>query len=455
MTDDFENRLRDMMRAQSTQAPDDYPVVQRVLHDTARRPATQPHNPKWRTWAVPLVAAGAVAAVAATVVGVENFRPSAHHTVGVGNTGTPTVTSQLPTQPDLTATHTTSPPSTPPNANALGLTNFRISDLTWVGTDGWALGSADCLKGVGSCIAMARTTDGTNWTSMAPPPANLADIGCATVCVEHVRFATDQIGYVYGSSAFFMTADGGRKWTADAGAVGNQTLALETLEGNVIRVQTTCLPGCDVTVSTAPLGSSQWTARTLPGTQPSMVSGATLVRVAGSAYLDVYGHIAGGAQNATSTLFISHDAGATWTNKGEPCPQTGGGAAGAEVDSTAIAAGGGSFAVLCTPRGTTTGIVYLSSDAGGSYRKAQSDVADTATGPIAVTGHTLLLSAADDLFRSTNQGDTWTGAHQPAFGGARWLGFESLNDARMVSHDGSTIWTTHDAGAHWSPTTFP
>jgi hypothetical protein len=40
-------------------------------------------------------------------------------------------------------------------------------------------------------------------------------------------------------------------------------------------------------------------------------------------------------------------------------------------------------------------------------------------------------------------------------GSARWLGFESLTDARVVDDLGTTIWTTHDAGATWKPYTFP
>ena len=49
--------------------------------------------------------------------------------------------------------------------------------------------------------------------------------GCATRCVQHIRFATDQIGYAFGPHALLMTTDGGLDWTPQSGGAD----ALETL----------------------------------------------------------------------------------------------------------------------------------------------------------------------------------------------------------------------------------
>ncbi|MDT4938162.1 MAG: Sortilin, neurotensin receptor 3 [Pseudonocardiales bacterium] len=442
MTDhDFEERLRATLSAQATHAPDHHPVVQQVLHDVEVRRARP--VPRWRAWTVPLVAAGAVAAVAAAVVGVENFHPSAHHAPPATQvTPPPTIsTAPAPTSPAprSTATHPVVP-------NTLGLTNFTVSDLTWVGPDsGWALGTADCLRSTGTCVAMARTTDGKTWHSVPNPPVNIGNVnGCAAPCATEVRFANDQIGYVFGLSTFFMTTDGGASWHRQPGGAS----ALETLDGNVIRVSTSCSPGCPYLVQTAPIGTTSWATRALPGSQPNMATGAVLVRVAGSSYLDVFGHVSGGASNATSVFFISNDGGATWVDKGEPCPQTGGGTAGNEVDSTRIAAGGSSLAMICTPRGSTTSFAIVSSDGGMAYRRGAGLLAGA--GQLAVSGPTLLAGTTTGLYRSTDSGDTWHQVDVPGLGSPRWLGFETPAEGRVVSADGSTIWTTRDAGAHWS-----
>ena len=105
---------------------------------------------------------------------------------------------------------------------------------------------------------MVRTTDGgVTWHGMKPPPsANVPMLVCEDPCIQDIRFATDQIGYAYGPSAFFMTTDGGVTWQRAPGGAD----ALETLDGNVIRVVDQvgggCVPGCDYNVETAPIGST-------------------------------------------------------------------------------------------------------------------------------------------------------------------------------------------------------
>src|SRR5437763_460477 len=82
---------------------------------------------------VPLVAAGAVAAVAGALVGVQHYRPSAHDHIAPGTDGTSTSASVSVSVSQLPLQVPTSPPtsSTAPPANALGLTHFVVSDLTW------------------------------------------------------------------------------------------------------------------------------------------------------------------------------------------------------------------------------------------------------------------------------------------------------------------------------------
>jgi hypothetical protein len=186
-----------------------------------------------------------------------------------------------------------------------------------------------------------------------------------------------------------------------------------------------------------------------------METGISLARVQGHAYLEVYGHPAGGAGSATSALFVSTDDGATWSNQGEPCPQTGGGAAGNEVDSTAMAAGGGWLVLVCTPRGSDSSFVISSGDLGADFHTGLHTLSNAGNLPIAVAPHAVLVVTTDGMYRSTDVGDTWHQVDVARLGSARWLGFESLTDARVVDDLGTTIWTTHDAGATWKPYTFP
>ncbi|HLY33573.1 MAG TPA: hypothetical protein VKQ07_03505 [Jatrophihabitantaceae bacterium] len=452
--DDFEERLRATLVAHAARAPESPRVERRVLDDVLidRTPRTS----RWRTWGVPLAAAVAVATVAATVVGVQHYHPSAsrHVTPPAGSvTAAPSLTpsvSNPATQPASTASVASLLP------RAVGINQFTVDDMTWVGSQGWAWGSAKCLEPTlgqgGLCPAMVHTSDdGANWTSMAGPPANVSLLTCDDPCVQSIRFATDRIGYAFSSTALFMTRDGGATWQRLPGGA----VALETLDNNVIRVNTPCFPGCPLTVQTAQLGSTTWTTRTLPGSIPGMDSGVSLVRVSGAAYLAVYGHPAGGAGSATSALFISTDDGMSWTNHGEPCPQTGGGAAGNEVDTTAIAAGGGWLVAVCTPRGGANSFVISSGNGGADWHTGTNTLTGAGNLPIAVAPHAVLVVTTDGLYRSTDVGDTWQKVDVPRLGSARWLGFESLTDGRVVNDLGDTIWTTRDAGATWKAFTFP
>lgn len=449
---DLEIQLRASLAARAADAPDDHAVVQQVFRDVDAH-ATSPrptHPSRWRNWTIPVVAAGAVAAAAVIVVAVQNVHTSGHHGAPVATHAGPT--SAPVTNPAPSGSVSATTPATPSTAVGTrpGVTHFQATDLSFVGTEAWALGTADCTTGPGSgCAALLHSTNsGVTWQVINNPPANVPQAGtCNDPCVRNIRFATDKIGYAYGLNVFFMTTDGGTTWQSQPGGA----LALETLDGNVIRVDTGCLPGCPVTVETAPIASVSWTKRALPGTMPS--DGASLERVASNAYLIFYGHVAGGAQNATSVLFVSHDDGATWVNNGEPCPADAShAAAGGEVDSTAIAAAPNTFAVLCTSRGTVVAHVLTSSGT-GNYRTGSASL--SAAELLAASGQVLLADTSTGLYRSTDRGDSWQQVNEPMLGAARWLGFETTTDARVIDSTGTTVWTTHNAGASWTSLKLP
>jgi photosystem II stability/assembly factor-like uncharacterized protein len=446
--DPLTEALRDSLHRHAAEAPDGTFLVERILATAERAPdlpAGRCRN--WRTWTLPLIAAGAVAAVVGSVVGIASLQnqasPTQPGTAPATVLQTPPPTQQVTSTPAPTTPVTTSTPPPVPT----GLSDVRIADLTFVGDDtGWALGSADCLSGTGRCTALWRTSDGHTWTSMAGAAFNTPGVqGCADPCVHNIRFANDRIGYAFGPSAFFLTTDGGASWQQLSGGA----IALETLDDNVIRVtspHTGCPSWCDVAVETAAVGSNDWTPAALGDVVPGY--GVQLVRGnGGDAYLLFPGHRAGGGAGM-SVLYRSTDSGRSWSAGPEPCPQRG-----QEVDSVSIAAGAdGRVSVLCATRQAPNRFDVASSDDAGATFTAQPGRIASKVFPSLLTGDaaTVLVAAGNGMARSTDGGASWQQV-DGVTGDIGWVGFESQTVGRAVSADGSTIWTTRDGGISWRP----
>jgi photosystem II stability/assembly factor-like uncharacterized protein len=335
--------------------------------------------------------------------------------------------------PDVTASSTRPAPKI---VVARRLHDVRVVDATFVGPeDGWLLATADCAGGSGTCTAMLRTSDGgAHWTDTAPPPADVPGVGdCADPCVEHLRFATTQIGYAFGPGFLFMTTDGGTHWTKQLGGAE----ALEALDGNVIRVRPViagCTLGCTYSVETSLIGSTRWRPR-----QQVTAYQLALVRGGHDAYVLTLPHTSG---NAVNVLYRSTDDGRSWSVAADPCARDG-----EQIYTSAIAAGsGGDLSVLC-PFGPDQSFVAVSTDRGSSFT-ARGTLPGSGADEIAGDPGTVLLAAGDGLWghatgavRSTDGGVSWQ--RVPGINGRiEWLGFESATVGHIVSADGRTIWTT-------------
>ncbi|HEV7204065.1 MAG TPA: hypothetical protein VGN18_05605 [Jatrophihabitans sp.] len=451
---DLELALRRSLYEQSGQAPAAGPLAERIVA-AVDRPiayvAPPRRQPAWRTWALPLLAAGAAAAVVGAVAVVQSQKPEA----GVPAIDSPTTSAHASSSPPAAPTHASTPPtSTTPSgtgAAARGrgtLSNLRLLDVTFDGADdGWALASSTCLTGPGRCTALLRTTDGTTWTSVASTPFNVAGVnGCAAPCVQHLRFATSQIGYAYGSQALFVTTDGAKTWHGQTGGAE----ALETLDGNVIRVVSGgsgCPGPCHVGIERSAIGSSTWTAATLP--TDVNVAGLAFARGGSAAYLLAERNPAGGANNATATLYASTDDGATWHAEGEPCPQVGG-----EVDSHDVAAASGTrLTVLCTVRDAGQRTFVATSTDGGRTATAAGGTIPVAADHLAGDPRTVLAAGGDRLAVSRDGGATWTTIPKVS-GPITFVGFESATIGRVIGDNGQSLWTTRDGGLTWQRAAF-
>ncbi len=472
--DPITDALRASLARHAAEAPTGDRLAEQIIAATDRAPARlpSPRRRGWRTWALPLVAAGAVGAVVTAVVGIENFHSSADKSPAAGSPTAPLTASVSAPVIAPPATSSGPPASTSP-AYGADLHDVRVLDLTFGGTDlGWALASADCVQGPGRCTALLRTSDGKSWRSMPGAAFNVEGVkGCADPCVEHLRFANDQVGYAYGPSALFMTTNGGASWTRQPGLGAD---ALESLDGNVImygfrRGSGSCAGGCPV-IQRSSIGSTTWMPIDLPG-------GADVLQ-AGSVSLARAGHLAmilasrydpAKGYGQTATLYRSTDDGVTWHRSGDqygdPCP-----AIGVGYSNTAVAmtvGGDGSVVVACVGRDKAPtvfgGSTITSTDGGKTF------VEPNATGKL---GPAHLVGAADASHQfiyaavSGNPGETRAGLYASAgplpwnavpqiTGEVTFIGFESTRVGRVVADAGRTIWTTRDAGSTWSPTVFP
>jgi photosystem II stability/assembly factor-like uncharacterized protein len=456
---DLETELRATLAERAKEAPRGGRLAERILTEvSAPVPVLRPRR-TWRTWSLPLLAAAAVASIVATVVGIDHMHSTAagHTKIGV-STDSGSISngpsgsvhpSPTPHPSKTTAPHVVPPPASDP----AGVTGFRVMDLTFVGLkDGWAIGTANCLGGPGLCTAMFRTTDGQSWTSMPGEKFNvpMPNDSCNAPCVEHIRFATASIGYAYGPTTLFMTTDGGASWHRQPGGGAE---ALETFNGNVIRVvspHTGCPGPCDISVKTAPVGSSTWTDVSLGSGQINAV-GIQLTRSGSDAYILLTQNPAGGAQNETSTIYVSHDNGASWTARSEPCPNQSG-----EVDTIAIAASPGGVTIVCEPRGGgSASFVEVSTDGAKNFTRTTGMV--PSVNPVQLTGDPatvmLLGGLGIETYQSTDGGAHWT-AHDHKLRNAQWIGFESRSLGRLVNNAGRTIWTTRDGGHTWTSFSF-
>lgn len=473
MTDDLDPRLRAELRAWADEAPPASALTARIVHGAGQTPPrTRP------AWLLPAIAACIVfLVVGGTVGGIALVRHhSAHPQTPVTTVGTtPPAPSPIPSAPNSpsaspTSTPTTAPPpSTPvPAVGPVGgpvPAGFVAHDLTFVSTtEGWALGTAPCATA--PCTSLVRTVDGgRTWVGIRPPVVGLSGVdSCVSVaCVDHVRFATPLVGYLFGLSVTYLTTDGGTTWTRLSGG----TFTLEIANGTALRATspggTACLPGCPVTVLRSTVGSTVWTpVLNLSSGQVGTDTGVQLARTGHAAYLAVYGHTSGGAQAAHTGLWVSLDDGLTWTARGEPCPQAG---TAVEIDATALTtADDGSVTVLCTVRSGGNSAVAVSVDGGRTFHAGKAlDRIEIAVGSASSSVPLLVgsVNGQEALVRSTDGGANWLvvaqagtaptgGTQQPGF-----LGFESATTGRWVAAAyPHTVWTTTDAGATWTPYTF-
>jgi photosystem II stability/assembly factor-like uncharacterized protein len=340
---------------------------------------------------------------------------------------------------------------------------------------GWALSAVPCVQGL--CARIAHTVNGgQSWTALPDPPAYLSASSAATYCrhrpcVDHLRFATASIGYLFGPS-LLITRDGGRIWTRVASP---PVESLEPGPGAVVRVvykHDGCPGPCERTVEAAPAGSEDWTVLLANLTAPSDAVSAQVIRAgAGVIYVPIYGNRAAGAGTQQAVIYRTLDGGHSWARLADPC----GGEGAALRDAISIAAAPGGFlAALCTTRTISTyGYSVVSSTDSGARWGARRPVPVSpgfspdliaAGGPAAMIISNSPAAGSGEytyqLILSADGGKIWSSVASdpqqldPNAPYATYLGFQDQLVGRWFGYP-HAVWTTTDGGRHWTRQSFP
>jgi photosystem II stability/assembly factor-like uncharacterized protein len=334
-------------------------------------------------------------------------------------------------------TTTTSLPRTvnrpaPVPANVPALAGFHPKSVSFVSQQqGFLLGTTAAAPAV-----LATTTDaGRTWSHLATLPSSAKGAG--------VRFATSQVGFLFGPT-YAVTTDGGRSWATQRSP--GYITDLETMDGHVYALVAPCARCRKVTLYAATTAAP---ALHRVAAVPPLVGDAVSVSVyKNSAYL--LDTVKGGTGTVWSTLD-----GARWSQQTSPCGTTMGLVT--QWSDTGVAA---ACDVRLFGAGKESKQVFVSTD-------GARDWTPLATPPTKV-GYINSVSASgpdnvvvgDDqsgLDVTTDGGTSWSLRGPSMSDGASFVGFISATRVVALPQDGSDAFftTSYDAGRTWVTTPFP
>jgi hypothetical protein len=402
-----------------------------------------------------LLAAAAVVAGVAGCGSAGGQAPATGSSSGAGGS-TPARSASISPSPSPAAPGTTA--GTQPQGGPVPV-GFAATSVTFVSPDeAFVLGTAPCAQA--PCTSIVRTLDrGASWIGLPAPvvPVGEPAISSAPV-VWGIRFATPEIGFVFGDG-LWQTTDGGEHWTRDPAAPHGSILSLAIVQGQVLVLTARCTAGgCEKTglLSRRPLGGGPWAAVIRP-TIGNLIDPDDLIDTQAGVAAVVVGN----------DVLVTPDGGLTYTLHRVPCAPLSG------LPSVAVTSATGGLVALCTDQGYTGHTIkqiFVSDDDGASWTQAGAPSPDGDGGTLAASpaGNVAIAtaSAASWLFYSADGGMTWRIVNEQLDGGAGWadLGFTTDTDGVVVRgpavNDGNTqqrpgqLFLTSDGGAAWYQVTF-
>ena len=310
-------------------------------------------------------------------------------------------------------------------------------DLLDVAT-GWVL-LTDCLNPAAVCnLSVSTTTDGgVSWTKPAPVSSFNGQNGNAP---RTIRFVDDQNGFVYGGSAAYVTHDGGRTWR-DAGIKATFFYGFVSGGGLAWAVTYPCSKGtvCPFEVRSSVDGGRTWShAYQLP---PNFDP------------LDIVGFRNGLVMSKLppGALLMTTDGGQTWRSINGPCSAT--------TFTTKLATvDGRELWYLCVAFPDTSGnaekALFVSEDAGETWTRRATSVNGGTLPAFSyptwfVTNQpgVAFMNPINLTLATRDGGVTWKPIPE-AVGGFVVLHFAG-RDTGWALDAASSLWETTDGGQTW------
>jgi photosystem II stability/assembly factor-like uncharacterized protein len=385
-------------------------------------PPRGPRGPRRRSEALAFLAAAAVAAavVAIIVLNVGTGTPrrtsasagasTSHSSTAASSTTTATITQTI--RPIIST-------SVPLPAHFYPQSFTAISELTW-----WLLGSVPCLSGQsGTCVGILRTSDGGRTFSAVRGP------NAAASTYSQVRFADSKNGFAYGPD-LYATHDAGTTWNQVD--VSGRVTDLAISGGEAYAVVATGT-GNSGRLMRSPVGEDQWSTVTAAGE----VSGG--LWVLGSEVIIQSGN--GGGYG--SDVLVSQDGGGGFSR--QPAPSAGLPCAFQAQSPQVI------WAHCVT--GTESGVWHSSDYVTGFKPVRGSGLPPLPNSAVfAAASDTTAMVGYQQLYRTSDAGQTWTPVGPSGIAEWTYLGFTDATHGVAIGYVGSIaagnqrLFYTTDAG---------
>lgn len=330
---------------------------------------------------------------------------------------------------------------------------FRATSISWTSAEqGWVLGTAPCVSKAsgpppppGCTYVVGTSNGGKAWDLLSSLRQPLARIGQTTGGVTEIRFATLEVGWVFGPN-LLRTVNGGESWSrlAIPGA-GKQVVALAASAGETYAMVSPCPWGSfgsctqkPYTLWRTPTSTGPtWTNIPLAFTPPKgMQDVSASVALFGKTVYAM--RTIGNAEGTVvqDKLYASTD-GVHFSTRPDPCDT-------AETISLTqvVATSAADVALLCEGEpelGSSPKVVYWSTDTGkvdtsagmGPLGGISAQLAASPTGNLAVSS----ASGASFIDVNDTHKTTWTRVVTEDDGGLGW------ND--IVYVDAEEAWIVH------------
>jgi hypothetical protein len=369
-----------------------------------------------------------VVAVVAIVLG--NVHPSKPQPTAASAKHSSTAPASRSTSASSATTTSAAPPATPPTHFA-PQSFTAISELTW-----WLLGAGPCPSGAQApCGSIVQTTNGgRTFTAIHAPAASLVSDQGGTSGYSQIRFADANNGFAYGPE-LYATHNGGATWHPVD--IGGTVTDLAISSGQVFAtVEPASGSGKLVHAS---VSSDTWSPMPAAG------------NVSGSLWVQGPNIIVQSGQGTGigSSVLVSDNGGASFTAHPAPSPGL----------PCVFAAPTPPVVWARCATGMNSG-VWRSSDGGATFTAVVSTgLSLPNSAPFAAASSSTAVVGYQQLYRTTNDGSTWT---QTGPTGIRWayLGFTDPTHGVALGFAGQNatderLYYTTDAGQTYHRVSLP